>query len=62
MDKEHDFICNCCNKEFDEDPMMPGEIYPRKPDKCPVCGVPKSEIKYLADVNAVMFWPARRRL
>ena len=54
---EHDFECNCCGYQFDEEVLMRGEIYPRKPDKCPNCGAPRREIKYLADKNAVMFWP-----
>ena len=52
-----DFECGRCGHQFDEDVLMRGEIYPRKPDKCPVCKAPKSEICYLVDVKAVMFWP-----
>ena len=59
---EKDFICNNCDSEFNEDVLMRGEIYPRKPNKCPVCGVPKSEIKYLADKKAVMFWPQEKAM
>lgn len=56
MEADHDFECNCCGEEFDEDVLMRGEIWPRKPDKCPECGADKSEIRYLADKNTVMFF------
>lgn len=59
-DEDKDFECNCCGAQFDEDVLMRGEIYPRKPDKCPECGAPESEISNLADKNAVILWPARR--
>ena len=57
MNKEYDFECDRCGHRFNEDVLMRGEIYPRKPDNCPECRAPKSEIKYVADMNAVMFWP-----
>ncbi len=59
MSKEHDFECDRCGHQFDEDVLIRGEIYPRKPDKCPEpeCGAPKSEITNLADKNAVMLYP-----
>jgi NAD-dependent SIR2 family protein deacetylase len=56
MDKDYDFECNCCGQRFDEDPMMRGEIWPRKPDKCPVCKAPRSEIRYVSDIEAVVFF------
>jgi len=56
MSEEHDFVCERCGHEFNEDVLMRGEIYPRKPDKCPECGAPKSDISYLQDKNAVMFF------
>ena len=55
-DKEPDFECDRCGLLFDEDVLMRGYIWPKKPDKCPECGAPKSEIRYLADKNAVMLY------
>lgn len=56
-EEEYDFECGRCGHQFNEDVLMRGQIYPRKLDNCPECGAPKSEIKYVADMNAVMFWP-----
>lgn len=55
MENEKDFECNCCGHQFDAE-GMPFCGHLLKPDECPECGAPKSEIKYLADKNAVIFY------
>ena len=55
-DEEKDFERERCGHQFNaEDMPFCGHLL--KPDKCPECGAPKSEIIYLADKNAVMFYP-----
>lgn len=56
MEDEKDFICERCGHQWNAE-GMPFCGYINKPDKCPKCKAPKSEISYLADKKAVMFYP-----
>lgn len=54
-DKEYDFECDRCGHQFNAE-GMPFCGHLLKPDKCPECGAPESEIKYMTDKESVMFY------
>jgi len=58
MAKEYDFYCNSCGHEWCAEGMPFCGRY-NKPENCPACGAPESEIRYVSDRKAVVFFPVR---